>query len=136
MLGALEYPAVCEANYKAFLAENTGFKPEYTFYHDLSVAEWCQVHLKDKNAIKQTINTCKNQWRSNIKAMTELCMAINYKAWAHNDRVDSEWLGCDELTRMDLVQFYSDAYYDCDNYIAEVFKNDKKALAYYYETID
>ena len=105
-------------NYKDWrIEEETGYKPLTTSYMDLSIAEPFGV-----NAIKDTYKTLKRNFKGNVKYLTELTMALNWKTWEHYN------------SNREMAKLYNDLYQEMDDYCYNTFKGDD--LTYYLRTTD
>lgn len=136
MANAFTYSATAELNWKRNLSDFSGYEPQYTFYSDFSIAEFCEVFMKDREAVRKTYKKVLKEWGKNIKAITEAVMVLNHKIWSFHDKVDSKLMGCSDETAERLAVLYDELYHDCDEWIAEHYKDDKEALNYYYQTTD
>lgn len=133
-MNVMQYAAIAERNWKANLPNFTDFEPKYTFYHDFSIADFCEVYLRDRNAVKKTYNAVVSSWGKNIKAMTEIAMVLNHKSWAFSSNVDSQYLGISKERGLEFSQLYVDLYYKADEFIRKNFKGED--LSYYYMVTD
>lgn len=92
----------------------TGYKPQTTFYTDLSMIEPLGTE-KLRFAVEEMFES----WKTNVVYITELIMALNWKIWEHfgadNDEYaevyDELWKkydawACDNLTGEDLKYYY------------------------------
>ena len=113
------YAAACEKNFKAVLAE-TGYMPQYTFYADLSRAEYM-----GEDAIQETVNLVIKSWIDNIKAITEFAMSVNHKAWEMYARHNQK-----------LTQLYSRLYHFVCVKVEARYQTDAEKLDYFYSTLD
>ena len=135
-MNVMQYAAVAEKNWKMNLAEMSGFQPKYTFYADFSVAEFCEVYLRDANAVKKTFNQVVKSWGTDYKAMTEIVMVLNHKSWAFAQKVDSKYLGLGDTRANEFAILYTELYYKADEMFCNKFKGNADAMAYYYEVTD
>ena len=101
------------------IEEMTGYKPLTTFYTDFSIAD----NFGEK-AVKETYNRAFKEWKDNIKYVTELAMALNWKIWEH-----FEYEG-----KRNLANLYDKLYWKTDEFITNHFKGED--LAYYFRTTD
>lgn len=58
----------------------TGYKPQTTFWSDFAVAE-----AFDENAIRDTYERVKKEWKDNVVYVAELYIVLNHKIWAYYD---------------------------------------------------
>ena len=135
-MNVFNYSNWAESNWKMNLKSMSDYEPSYTFYADLAIAEFCEVYLKDKNAIKKTFNEVVKSWGDNIKAMTEFAMVLNHKSWAFYEYVDGKVLGISKDASMEISQMYCDLYYKIEDIIIKRFEKDHDAMSYYYRMID
>lgn len=115
-----QYAATCEANFDANLEVVSDYRRKTTFFSDLSIAEFYGT--------KEVIDTYRRvmkEWLKNIEYITEFVICLNYKSW--------EW---HYKKRKDMMEFYASLYEKAANAVVEHYKNDKKALEYYYRTTD
>ena len=132
------YSATTEQNWKANLAEMTDWKPSYTFYSDFAIAEFCQVYMRDKNAVKKTYNQVIKSWGSNYKALTEIVMVLNHKSWAFAkpNRVDAKILKVGDRWADYFVNLYAELYQKADAEFHKRFKGNEQAMDYYFQVTD
>jgi len=135
-MNVFQYSAVAEANWKRNLAEMSGYQPKYTFYADFAIAEFCEVYMRDKGAVKKTYKQVVESWGTDIKAMTEIVMVLNHKMWAFYQKVDSRYLGVGDSTAERFSMLYQELYEKAVNFIEKKFGNDSEAMSYYYEVTD
>ena len=62
------------------IEEMTGYKPITTFWADFGIAEMF------KGGIEDTYKRAFNEWKSDIKYLTELSMVLNWKCWWWSNR--------------------------------------------------
>lgn len=98
------------------IEELTGYKPLTSFYRDFSSADLFGV-----DAIKDTYNRCKQEWKHNYKYLTELVMVMSWKSFEHKNNPE-------------LCRLYSELYYDLDEYACNTLKDEE--LSYYFRTTD
>ena len=99
------------------IEELTGYKPITTFYEDFSIADHYGVA-----AVKDTYKRCMDAWKTDVKYLTELVMALNWKIWEHYGKNDA------------LAKTYNDLWGKADLYATSHLKGDD--LAYFYRTTD
>lgn len=122
-MNVFQYAAREEAAFRA-QAQEIGYKQQTTFYNDLSIAEFCEKYMQDRNAIQHTINNCIKSWLSDIKYITELALCLNWKVW--------RWYESD----IRLAKLYQDAYDKLYDKVCEKYKNKDKELSYFFRTLD
>ena len=99
------------------IEEETEYKPQFTFYEDFSIADCFGVP-----AVKQTYSVAFKNWKDNCKALTELCMVLNWKIWEHHKE------------RPDLARVYDALWAEADNYAVSHLKGED--LSYFLDTTD
>lgn len=95
----------------------TGYTPISTFYEDFSIADAFGV-----NAIRDTYERAFEAWQTDYKMLTELVMALNWKANEHYGRNGR------------YAQLYTELYYQADQWAKDNLTGE--ALSYYYCTTD
>ena len=135
-MNVFQYSTIAEHNWKLNLQDMGSFKPQYTFYGDFSIAEFCEIYMHDAKAIVRTYNQVIKYWGSSYKAFTEIIMVLNHKAWAFDQKVDSHWLGCSETNRLALVKLYTELYNKAVNTFFKKYANDEDAKKWYYRVTD
>ena len=119
-MSAYEYANVCTKMFEANLGNVGNYRRRTTFYADLSIAEYYgEANVKD------TYNRVMKEWLDNIEYITEFVLCLNWKCWEHHDRDNHG-----------LAVLYHDLYYKAVDEVMEHYKNDQKALLYYYEITD
>lgn len=119
-MSVYEYANVCTKMFEANLGNVGNYRRRTTFYADLSIAEYYgEANVKD------TYNRVMNEWLDNIEYITEFVLCLNWKCWEHHDRDNHG-----------LAVLYHDLYYKAVDEVMEHYKNDQKALLYYYEITD
>ncbi len=118
------------------LGDITDYQPKYTFYVDFSIAEFCEIYLRDKNAVRKSYKQFISSWGKNIEAMTEIVMVLNHKSWAFDGRVDSKYLGIGDAKAEEFTQLYVELYEDAYSMVEKNFKDDEDALSYFYRITD
>ena len=135
-MNIFQYAALAEANWKANLSDMNPYTPKYTFYHDFAIAEFCEVYMKEKNAIRKTYNEVINAWGKNIKALTEIIMVLNHKLWAFYQKVDSHYLGVDDAKAMEFSRLYDTLWKEAQEVLYKNFEGNDEAMSYYYDITD
>lgn len=115
------YAAACEQMFENYLKEQSGYERKTTFYSDLSIAE----AVEGIEGVKDTYKRVMKEWLSDIKYITEFCMALNIKSWQMADE-----------GRNDLGRLYSDLFYKCKDEIYEHYDGNSEALEYFFNTTD
>jgi hypothetical protein len=137
-MNVFQYSSVVEQNWKANLGDMTDWKPSYTFYSDFAIAEFCQVWMREKNAVKKTYNQVVKSWGDNYKALTEIVMVLNHKSWAFAkpNRVDAKYLNVGDAWADYFVELYSELYQKADALYRKKFAKNETAMSYYNEVTD
>jgi predicted DNA-binding protein YlxM (UPF0122 family) len=95
-----------------------------TFFSDLSIAEWCENNLKEKDAIQDTYNRVCEHWIEDYKMFTEFVLSLNHKTWM--------WYNVDDK----LCELYRNLYYEAEDKFYAHYENDAKAQNYYFKMTD
>jgi len=114
------YAESCDLNFRKGLQE-TGFVPSFTFYKDLSVAEFTE----GEDGVISTVNKIIKEWINNIKAITEFALSVNHKAWEMYDKGNAR-----------LTQLYSKLYHVVCAKVEFLYSEDSNAINYFYATLD
>lgn len=130
------YSNTCELNWKENLADMGDFQPQYTFYGDFSIAEFCEVYMRDRNAVKKTFNNVIRYWSSDYKCLTEIIMVLNHKAWSFANNVDSSYLKCGDEWKEFYKKLYVELYNKAVNKFFKLYRKNSEAVSYYYEITD
>lgn len=94
-MNVLQYSLWCEVNFRRNLKDNTGLVSKWTWFSDISIAEWFGV-----SEVFKTIMTAIRQWIDNYECIAELLLSVNYKAWEMSARKKTYW-----------TSYYSKLYY-------------------------
>ncbi len=135
-MNVFQFAAVVELNWKANLSDMNPYTPKYTFYHDFAIAEFCEVYMRDKDAIRKTYNDCIRSYGNNYKALTELIMVLNHKLWAYYQKVDSRYLGIDDAKAMEFSKLYDTLWKEAQQVLYKNFEGNNEAMSYYYDVTD
>ncbi len=103
--------------FEAVMSEN-GYTPMTTFWDDFSIAD-----RFGEKAIVDTYKRAFEEWKSDVKYLTELVIVLNIKIWYWHDQ------GNDELGRC-----YNDLWIKADSWCGEHLKGDD--ARYYFQTTD
>ena len=135
-----EYSATTELNWKANLAEMTDWKPQYTFYSDFAIAEFCETYMRDRGAVVKTYKRVIKSWGSNYKALTEIIMVLNHKIWAFYGKdkagVDARYLGVSKEMGNNIARVYNQLWENAKAEFFKRFKDNEEAMSYFYEVTD
>jgi len=135
-VNVFQYANIAQANWKSILNDLTPYEPKYTFYADFAIAEFCEVYMSDKNAIKNTYKNVVESWGDNIEAMTEIVLVLNHKIWSFYEEVDSTYLGVPKETAMKLAEIYNDLWDKAKDFIYKKFGENSEAMSYYFSVTD
>lgn len=135
-MNVFQYSTFSEENWKKNLENMNGFKPNYTFYGDFSIAEFCEVYMRDKNAVKKTFNNVIKSWGSSYKALTEIILVLNHKSWSFAQNVDSHYLKCSEQWKNYYTKLYTELYEKADKKFHELYSGNEDANDYYFSVTD
>lgn len=102
---------------KQVLEETFDFKFESTFWEEFSFAE-----DYGSEGVREHYDLVFNQWKDNLKYLTELVLVLNWKI--------STWYGVDDT----LGLTYDQLWKETDGYALETLKGDD--LHYYLHTLD
>ena len=69
---------------------------QYTFVNDFAIADW----IGGRNGVLDTYSRVKENWLDNYKAWTEVVIAVNMLAWAHNDLKEQGYEGRDAFIEL------------------------------------
>lgn len=113
------------AFYKNFLSmtlnelieQQTGYHCFTTFANDFAIAERFGIA-----AVKDTFNRAFNEWKSNVKYLTEFVMILNWKIWQWYQKND------------ELARVYDELWRKADEWACENLKGED--ADYYYSTTD
>lgn len=97
-----------------------GHEYETTFHFDFDIAD----HFGIK-AVKDTFNRAFNEWKDDIKYLTELSIVMNNRCWFWYEQGNEK-----------LSQLYADYYYKTKNYAYENDKFTDDDKHYYFEMTD
>lgn len=81
----------------------SGEKFEYTFLYDFDIAD----HFGE-NAIRDTYKRALNEWKSNIRAVAEIYIALNMRCWFWYENGNNELSGLYEELFYKLRNFVYD----------------------------
>lgn len=141
-MNVFQFSALAEMNWKANLAQMSGFEPKYTFYHDFAIAEFCREYMNDKKAIENTYNDVIKSWGDNYEALVEIILVLNHKSWAFfvdenkENSVDGKYLGISKEKSNVIGRLYAELYEKADAVFFEKFKGNEKANDYYFNVLD
>ena len=99
------------------ILEDTGYKPNTTFWQDFSIAEWY-----GEKAIRDTYKRAFKEWKSNVVYLTELVLILNWKIWQLHD------------VNEPIARVYDELWREADEWCCKNLKGDE--AKYYYTTTD
>lgn len=102
------------------IEEETGYKPQTTFWQDFSIADKFGT-----GGVQDTYDKAFAEWKGNYIYLTELVMVLNWKIWQHYDRKNPD---------KPLPRLYDRLWREADEYAQENLKGNE--LDYYYTTTD
>ena len=139
-MNVFEYSATTELNWKDNLAEMTDWKPQYTFYSDFAIAEFCETYMGDRGAVVKTYKRVIKSWGNNYKALTEIIMVLNHKIWAFYGKdkagVDARYLGVSKEMGNKIAKVYNQLWDDAKKEFFNRFAKNEEATSYYYGVTD
>lgn len=102
---------------KSFLEEALGWEWETTFWEEFSIAE-----KYGPEGIQEHYDLVFNQWKDDLKHLTELVLVLNWKIWM--------WYQKDDR----IGRTYDDLWRQADAYALEHLEGDN--LLYYLSALD
>lgn len=135
-MNVFQYSAVAEQNWKINLADMGNFQPKFTFYGDFSIAEFCEVYMRDTNAVKATFKRVIKYWSRDYHSLVEIILVLNHKSWAFAQNIDSSYLKCGDAWRLKYVELYTQLYLEAENKFWELYEGNDEATRYFYEVLD
>lgn len=139
-MNVFQYSATTEANWKSNLAEMTGWKPQYTFYSDFAIAEFCETYMRDRGAVVKTFRQVIKSWGSDYKALTEIIMVLNHKIWAFYGKddagVDARYLGVSKEMGNNIAKVYNSLWEEAKKEFFKRFAKNEEATSYYFDVTD
>lgn len=100
---------------------------KYTFVSDFAIADW----TGGKDAVLDTYKRVKKSWLGDYKAFTEVVIALNMLAWAHNQLKAQGISG-----REPFIELYSDLYHRATSDFYEKYGNDENKCNYFFRMTD
>ena len=89
-------------NYFEAVMKECGYKPMTTFWNDFSIADMFGI-----DAIKDTYNRAFEEWKTDVKYLTELVMVLNHKIWYWYEKNDT------------YSSLYNDIWQEADQWCAD-----------------
>lgn len=118
-VNVFQYAATSEYYMERHLS-NCGKKRKTTFMSDLSVGEWYGL-----NGVFDTIKNAISSWCDDEKYMAEFVLCLNWKAWEHYARKNTQW-----------VRAYSFLYDNIRDLMYDYYAEDEEKTAYMYKYLD
>lgn len=119
-MNVFQYANLCERMFEDNLGSLTGYERKTTFYSDLSIAEWFGI-----DSVRETYDRVMKEWIGDVEYITEFVLCLNWKCWEHYNN-----------NNQNLSELYKYLYRKADEHFLEHYKNDRKAIDYYYEVTD
>jgi len=139
-MNVFQYSQIVEMNWKLNLENITDWKPEYTFYSDFAIAEYCEVYMGDIGAIANTYNDVIESWGGSYKVLAEIVITLNHKIWAfYGDEkagCDAQYLGVSKDKGNQIGRVYDMLWKKAVEEYCKRYENDNDAMAYYYRVTD
>lgn len=95
-----------------------GYELTTTFWEDFSIAD-----VFGAKAVKDTYKRAFKEWKNDCVYLTELCIVMNLKCWAHYHKGNTE-----------LSKLYEEYFYETQQYAYDHLKDDE--LMFFIETTD
>ena len=99
------------------IEEMTGYTPQTTFYTDFSIAD-----KFGESAVRDTFKIAFEGWKNDIKYLTELVMALNWKIFEHYGKNEK------------LAKVYDELWKQADGWCMDNLEGED--LNYYIRTTD
>lgn len=103
--------------WKEYMKTENGYEAITTFWEDFSIADRFGV-----NAVRDTYNRAFNEWKTNVKYITELVIVLNHKMWAWTDK------------NREMGMLYKELWEECQEWCWDNLKGED--LDYFYHTTD
>lgn len=101
------------------IEQQTGYKPETTFWQDFSIAE----KMGGLKGIQETFDRVFKEWSDKYRYLTELVLVLNWKCWDWYNQGDD-----------DTSMLYQNLFYQAREYALDNLKDEE--LNYFIETTD
>lgn len=118
-VNVFQYAATSERCMERNLAE-CGKERKTTFMSDLSIGEWYGLR-----GVFNTIKNAMTSWRDDEKYMAEFVLCLNWKAWEHDARQNTNW-----------VKFWSVMYELVRDLMYDYYEGDEEKIRYLWEYLD
>lgn len=100
---------------------------QYTFVNDFAIADW----IGGRSGVMDTYRRVKESWLDNYKAWTEVVIAVNMLAWAHNNLKEQGYEGRDAF-----IELYSDLYHQAMTDFYDRYEGDQEKCHYFFQMTD
>lgn len=121
-MDSLHYSGACEMMFKKYL-EGVGKEKKWTWYGDLSIAEW-YIRMQ-KNSVIKTCQNALKYWADDEKCMAEFSCSVAMKATEHYERKNFYW-----------AEYYTLLYERIVNILYDYYEGDKEKTSYLWEYLD
>ena len=102
-------------------------KLKYTFVSDFARMDW----MLGKQGVLDTYKLIKKSWIDNYKAWTEVVIALNMLAWAHDSLKEQGYAGRDLF-----IELYSMLYEEAMDAFYEKYTGDEEKCNYFFRMTD
>lgn len=119
-INVFQYAATSEFNMQKRLEEN-GKSRISTFMSDLSIGEY----VSGVNGVIDTARNAMNGWKDDEKMMAEFVLCVNWKAWEHAARENTNW-----------AKFYSILFELCRDLMYDYYEGDSEKTSYFWQYLD
>ena len=119
---ALCYAGACEMMFANYL-KDIGKEKKWTWYGDLSIAEWC-IHMQD-NSVIETCQHALKYWADNVACMAEFACSVAMKATEHYERKNFYW-----------AEYYTLLYDAIVSLLYDYYKGDNEKTSYLWRYLD
>lgn len=119
-VNAFQYAATSERCMERQLEDLKGDERKTTFMSDLSLGEWCGM----KGAL-DTVKNAVSSWKDDEVYMAEFVLCVNWKAWEHDARGNSNW-----------VRFWSFVFEHVRDLMYDYYSGDDEKTRYLWEYLD
>lgn len=118
-VNVFQYSATSEHYMERQLSE-CGKERKTTFMSDLSTGEWFGL-----NGVFDTVKNAVSSWKDDEEYMTEFVLCLNWKAWEHDARKNTNW-----------AKFWSVMYEQVRDLMYDYYEGDEKKTRYLWEYFD
>jgi len=122
-MNVFQYAATEERNFEV-MASQSGYTRISTFYSDLSIAEFCQLYMRDRGAVNNTFKSVCENWIDDYKMFTEFVICLNWKIWKWYEKNPT------------LGKLYNTLWERAQKMYYNKYKDNETAMSYYYKVTD